>query len=164
MDGRATRLWPLLQCVCAARLAGNDCARERRAGMGVCASGLNPSRHGTDWGGGGAPGAVKAAAQVGLYSFSYFGWVTLSMWPSGWQRRCGVLGGELGAVGSNGCVELCFLAASNGSPTRPGGRKPVSGYNPKVLHGARRTPAVVPAAGASKTMACFALGHIQGKT
>jgi len=28
-----------------------------------------------------------------------------------------------------------------------------SGYNPQVLHGARRTPAAVPAAGASKTMA-----------
>jgi hypothetical protein len=27
-----------------------------------------------------------------------------------------------------------------------------SGYNPKVLHGARRTLAAVPAAGASKTM------------
>lgn len=61
------------------------------------------------------------------------------------------LGNALDAAGP-GWVRrtLWYLAARSGSAMRSGSQKPVSGYNLKVLHGARRTLAAVPAAGASK--------------
>lgn len=70
MDGRAGGHDLLFLYVCAARLAGIDCAHGWCAGVGGCASESHPQSHGADfWA---LPGADVAAAQGVPHFFSYY--------------------------------------------------------------------------------------------